>query len=169
MIITEDYKELNRKLHEADPEYGTSGAKWRDFIRYTSDYGRMDILDFGCGKCTLAEALGPAYSVTHYDPCIPEFSSTPEPHDAVACTDVMEHVEPELVDSVLKEIRRLTRKRAFFAIAMHPALKVLEDGRNAHLTIRDRLWWTQRLADAGFEIEKQSDDTWERKAWFVVH
>jgi len=168
MIITESYKALNKQLHDEKPEYGTSGHVWREFVRELSEFGRQSILDFGCGKCTLATALGPAYRVTNYDPCIPGLDSTPGQHDVVVCGDVMEHVEPELVMNVLREIRRLTKRTAFFVIALHPASKTLADGRNAHLSLHAQETWERFLTDAGFTVERQSNPAKEAyNAWYI--
>lgn len=156
MIITESYKSLNKQLHDADPDYGISGHHWRDYVREYSEFGRLSILDFGCGKCTLARSLGPAYRVTNFDPCIPGLDSTPGPHDVVVCGDVMEHVEPSLVMNVLREIRRLTKRKAFFVIGLIPAQKFLADGRNAHLSMHDQATWGKFLEEAGFTVEQQS-------------
>jgi 2-polyprenyl-3-methyl-5-hydroxy-6-metoxy-1,4-benzoquinol methylase len=169
MIITESYKELNRQLHETNPNYGVSGSKWRDFARNLSDWGRKPILDYGCGKQTLAKSLGPAYHVTGYDPCIPGLDTTPEPHPIVICGDVMEHVEPEYIEPVLKQIRELTKEKAFFVIALGPSQKTLADGRNSHISQHDADWWRGKLIDAGFTIAKEKpQEKGQGATWFTV-
>ena len=168
MIITEDYKALNKQLHESNPHYGTSGHIWREFVREMSDWGRLPILDFGAGKCTLAKSLGPAYKVTNFDPCVPGLDAAPEPHDIVVCGDVMEHVEPDLVMNVLREVRRVTKRKALFVISLKPAQKVLADGRNAHLSLYPQVTWEMFLTDAGFKIESQSDANADNfTSWYV--
>lgn len=174
MIITEAYREQNRKLHETNEKYGTSGRVWREFVRNISDWGRRDILDFGAGKRTLSQSLGPAYRVTDYDPCIPGLDAEPEPHDIVVCGDVMEHVEPELVENVLAKIRTLTKHKAFFVIAMLPSTKTLPDGRNSHLSLHDDEWWREKIEAAGFEIiesksmRKEAIDRSPGTTWFIA-
>lgn len=168
-MITPEYKELNRQLHETNPHYGISGAKWREFARHLSDWGRKPILDYGCGKQTLAKSLGPAYRVTNFDPCIPGLDAMPEPHDVVICGDVMEHVEPDCIELVLKEIRRLTKEKALFVIALGPSQKTLADGRNSHISQHPAEWWRGKLIDAGFTVaeEKPTEQT-ETATWFTV-
>lgn len=151
-MISPEYKEMNKTLHEQHPEYGISGQRYTEIAREVSKWGRRDVLDYGCGKATLSNALGPAYKVTNYDPCIPGRDTPPEPHEIVVCTDVMEHIEPEFVDDVLRDIRRLTKDMAFFSIYMKEALKVLPDGRNAHISQHPYEWWKEHLEAAGFEI-----------------
>lgn len=169
MLITPEYRELNRQLHQTSDAYGTSGAQWRDAVRAISEFGRLNILDFGCGKATLSKALGPAYRVTNYDPCIDGLDTPPEPHDVVVCGDVMEHVEPEFVMNVLKDIRRLTKVRALFVIGMIPAKKTLADGRNAHLSLHSHDEWAAKLKEAGFEVLESSNPNEKGgNAWFVM-
>lgn len=168
-MITPEYKELNRQLHETNPHYGISGAKWRDFARHLSDWGRKPILDYGCGKQTLAKSLGPAYRVTNYDPCIAGLDATPEPHEVVICGDVMEHVEPECIGEVLTEIRRLTKEKALFVIALGPSQKTLGDGRNSHISQHPAEWWRGKLIEAGFTVAKEKPtEPNETATWFTV-
>lgn len=112
-------------------------------------------MDYGCGKRTLEEALG--FPIANYDPAVEGLDATNEPHDIVACTDVLEHIEPDLLVGVLADIRRCTKKAAFLLIATRPAKKYLEDGRNAHLIQRDAKWWLGRLWDAGFRVRQFVD------------
>lgn len=156
-MISEEYKKLNRELHKTNPEYGVSGYKYADPIRELSDYGRLSILDYGCGKQKLKQALGPAYHVTGYDPCLEGLDKPPEPHDIVACTDVMEHVEPEFIDDVLKDIRRLTKKSVLFSICIIPARKTLADGRNPHISLLSIDEWCKRIEEARFKIDSRHD------------
>lgn len=166
MIISEAYRKQNQELHERNEHYGTSGAKWRGMVRPLARWGRAAILDFGCGKQTLSKALGPAYRVTDYDPCIPGLDTPPVPHPVVVCGDVLEHVEPELLPHVLKELRRVTEEVGFFVINLGPSKKTLADGRNAHLIQKPVDWWEEKILAAGFTIEKQDHN--EREVWFIV-
>ena len=143
MKITQEYLALNRELH-ARGEYGVSGSRWAPTVLQVADMlGTRDILDYGCGKRTLEQALG--FPIRNYDPCIAGLDAPPEPADLVACTDVLEHIEPACLDEVLDDLERVTRKIGFFVIANRPAKKVLADGRNAHLIQEDVDWWRARL------------------------
>jgi hypothetical protein len=154
MLISDAMRDMNRQLFDANPLFATSGQLHRAEVRPLADWGRKSILDYGAGRCTLAVALGPAYDVTNYDPALPELNVPPEPHDVVVCTDVLEHVEPECLDDVLKDLLRLTREHLFVSIAMKPSSAILADGRNAHLIIENKEWWKAKLEEAGFEIVK---------------
>lgn len=141
MLITDEYRELNRKLHE-NPEYGNNGSKLFKDVLFIAD-GNKDILDYGCGKRTLEKALG--FPIKNYDPCIEGLDSPPEPADVVICGDVLEHIEPECLGDVLDDLRRVTIGKGLFLIATRPAKKILADGRNAHLIQQDYKWWLPKL------------------------
>lgn len=91
--------------------------------------------------------MAPDWDVIGYDPCIPGLDDPPEPADMLVCTDVLEHIEPEYLDDVMRDIRRLMLKAGFLAVDTVEAQKFLADGRNAHLTIEDGQWWLRRLMD----------------------
>jgi len=78
--------------------------------------------------------------------------AAPEPHDIVACTDVLEHLEPYCVDDVIDDLRRVTRKALFLTIATRVSKRTLADGRNAHLIVEGAPFWLQILWKAGFEV-----------------
>lgn len=167
-MISETYRKLNADLHKSDENYGISGFRYVGLVRELSQWGRKRILDYGCGKAQLARFLGPAYKVTNYDPCIEGLDTPPEPHPIVVCTDVMEHIEPEFVDEVLKDLRRLTQELAFLSICSVPAVKVLADGRNAHLSQHPPQWWKDKLKAAGFEVVGSYDDDGNHNTFGVV-
>lgn len=144
MTISESYRELNAKLHASNEHYGTSGAKYAPQIQALAmSIQSEDILDYGCGKSTLANNL--PFKIHQYDPAIPKYAALPEPANLVVCTDVLEHIEPEMLDSVLNHLRDLTKRKGFFIIANREAKKTLEDGRNAHFIIESPEWWLSKL------------------------
>jgi len=143
MKISPGYLEQNRKLHESG-YYGISGARWAHPVRQLCEQlGTRDVLDYGCGQRTLEKSLG--FPIHNYDPCIAGLDAPPEPADIVVCTDVLEHIEPDCLDEVLDDLRRVTRRAGFFLIATRPAQKFLPDGRNAHLIQQGPEWWLPRL------------------------
>lgn len=105
-----------------------------------------DILDYGCGKQNLKTAL-PDHDVTGYDPCIEGRDGRPAPHSFVYCGDVLEHVEPDCVDAVLTDIKDLTQHAALLVTNSEPAVKVLSDGRNAHLVQKPMWWWSEKISN----------------------
>jgi len=161
-MISEEYRKLNEQLHADRADYGAGGHKWAPtVIDLARELAVTSILDYGCGKRTLEEAL--KFSIRNYDPAIPGLDAPPEPADLVVCTDVLEHIEPEHLEAVLGDIRRCTLKAALLVVATRPAKKTLADGRNAHLIQRPieewladlgllRLWTPMQLVNFGGEF-----------------
>jgi hypothetical protein len=143
--ISEGYRALNRDLHERDERFGARDARANAAVVYafSRQLSTEDVLDYGCGKGKLAAAL--PFPIREYDPAIPGKDAPPEPADLVVCLDVMEHVEPECLDAVFADLRRVVRKFGLFSIACRPAKKVLADGRNAHLIVQSPEWWRARF------------------------
>jgi 2-polyprenyl-3-methyl-5-hydroxy-6-metoxy-1,4-benzoquinol methylase len=145
-LITDDYCKLNAEMHKLKPHYGVSGEKYANQVHALAlALQTEDILDYGCGKSTLAQNL--PYKIKQYDPAIPKHSALPKPADMVVCTDVLEHIEPEMLGEVLDHLKSLVKCKGFFIIATRPANKHLPDGRNAHLIIEDARWWLNALWD----------------------
>jgi hypothetical protein len=149
LLLSEEYREQNRLLHDSNDGYGRSGSQWSPLILKTIEDagGYASILDYGCGKSTLAQALAEkGIVIAEYDPAIPGKDAPPEPAELVIAGDVLEHVEPECLDAVLAELKRLAQRKLIVVIDTKPAGKTLPDGRNAHLIIEDAKWWGARLS-----------------------
>ena len=143
-LISDEYREQNRLLHERE-DYGHNGARYKDTVLTVMDRtGARTILDYGCGKGSLRKALGPF--VSNYDPAVPEFAGEPEPADLVVCTDVVEHVEPDMLDAVLDHIKSLGQ-HYLLIVSCREAHKTLPDGRNAHLIVQPPEWWDRKMKE----------------------
>ena len=137
-MITEYHRLQCAALHALLPEHGASGAKWGEDVRLlTKKFGESHVLDYGAGKGGLAKYLSDrGLVVNEYDPAIPGKDEQPSFAPIVSCTDVLEHVEPQFLDSVLADIERLTGCICFFVISLQQAKKRwLPNGKNAHLII----------------------------------
>jgi hypothetical protein len=78
---------------------------------------------------------------------------------------VLEHIEPNLIDNVLDDLKRVTAALGVFTVHTGPAAKVLLDGRNAHLIQRPAAWWLPKFMER-FELAQ-----FQRMAmgfWIVV-
>lgn len=146
-LITDAYRALITQLHDEREDWGMVGAGFAPVVLALCERaGVKECLDYGCGKQRLRDALAPDGITVHgYDPAIAEVSAPPEPHDVVVSFDVLEHIEPECLDEVLADMKRVTRKFGCFTIATRPAKKILADGRNAHLIVEPAEWWLKRL------------------------
>lgn len=144
MLISENYKEQMKELHKSG-KFGIKGHVYvKDVMHLAVQVDAKSILDYGCGSGTLKKNM--TLPVREYDPAIPGKDSPPLPADLVVCTDVLEHVEPECLEGVLNHLRCLTNKLCYAVIHLTPAMKVLPDGRNAHLILEDVPWWSMRLS-----------------------
>lgn len=150
-LISPEYRAINAQLHD-NPAFGVIGQRYAERVGNLMRASNLtDLLDYGCGKATLAKALAvshPEITATNYDPAIPEYSAHPtEAHDFVACTDVLEHIEPAHIDAVLDDIARLTRIACYLVISKVPSSShFLPDGRNPHLIVEQAPWWHEKLA-----------------------
>lgn len=150
-LISEEYRRMQEELHR-NPNYGVASTQYAPLVADVLKSVRPpEMLDYGAGKGRLGETLRtllpPAEMPTlrHYDPARPEWSATPAPAPFVACIDVLEHIEPELLDNVLDDLARVTDGYGMFTVHTGPAVKVLADGRNAHLIQQPPAWWLPRF------------------------
>lgn len=110
--------------------------------------GVHHLLDYGCGsQVNLAKNLKVPHKLSYqaYDPGVPRFSKPPLPAEMVACIDVLEHIEPHLLDNVLNDLARLCEGIIFLTVTTCAALKTLSDGRNAHLIQQPMSWWMPKF------------------------
>jgi uncharacterized Rossmann fold enzyme len=143
-LISAEYRTLNEKLHKENLAYGVGGGKHAETVlKIAASIKTHSILDYGCGKGYLAKNI--PFPIWEYDPAITGKDEPPRPADLVACTDVLEHIEPSKLNFVLDDIRRCTKQVAYLTIHTGPAQKKLSDGRNAHLIQRKKAWWKKQL------------------------
>lgn len=147
MLISTEYKEQQKKLHET-AEYGTESIGVAPFIsQIINSLGVRELLDYGAGRGNLMKHLkvGHPMQIQCYDPAVEEWAGTPIPSQMVCCIDVLEHVEPDCLEEVLDDIQRVTMMVAYISVSTVPSKKTLEDGRNAHLNIQTPEWWLEKL------------------------
>jgi hypothetical protein len=154
-LISEAYREMQQKLHE-NPGYGVASVEYAPLVAdVAKTVGATELLDYGAGKgrlgTMLREKFGMPLQIYHYDPAIPAWSAPPKPCRFVACIDVLEHIEPDLLDNVLDDLQRVTSGVGVFTVHTGPAAKILPDGRNAHLIQRPSAWWLPKFMER-FEL-----------------
>jgi hypothetical protein len=153
--ISQEYLQTQKELHQS-PYYGQASLLMAPFVKKIfQDSNFISISDYGAGKKNLEKKLIELglknFKYYPYDPVFPEYG-LPQKADIVCCIDVLEHVEEAYLLNVLDELKRLTIKLGFFAIATTPAKKFLKDGRNAHLIQKPASWWLPLMCSR-FEIE----------------
>lgn len=155
MLISDQYRELNAKLHRDNPNYGSRKRDdvYQEVTQLATEVGASSILDYGCGKAEMSRHVP---NVVSYDPCVFEYSAPPPACDLVCCCDVLEHIEPELLDDVLADLHKLSKKATYLVISTRPASKILADGRNAHLIVKPADWWVEKINSVFVEFKQRT-------------
>lgn len=147
-MITEEYRSLQRELHETRDDYGMASIKFGKIVGQIIDGNNVEtLLDYGAGKQRLKSAIEARlpFQYVAYDPAMPGIADEPSPAELVCCIDVLEHVEPDMLHRVLQHIRVKAQRIVFITVHCGPAGKTLSDGRNAHLIQERPAWWMYRL------------------------
>lgn len=155
LTISDEYRRLNVEFHKKEKArgkpWGMSARKYFKQIRgMVQELGARDILDYGCGQCTLTQELrkaGIQTPVYEYDPCIEEKMNNKQKADLVVNTDVMEHIESDLIENVLWDIWNHANKGIFFVIATVGSSEWLTPDINAHQTVESPVWWLNKLEE----------------------
>lgn len=161
MLTSDEYKRTLEETHkQSDYRWGqTARRNLYRIVAHIEESGCSNVLDYGSAGGSLERELErrkllPNVSFLQYDPGYPDKAHNNLPRDFVLCSDVLEHVEPELLNNVLDDLYRCMRQQGYFSIGCYPAEKTLPDGRNAHLILEDPSWWLLKLQQ-WFEIDKE--------------
>jgi hypothetical protein len=157
-VISDEQRALNKALHAQSDQFGNraDGAGLAGnlpaALKRMHELGVCNsVLDYGTGKGKLVkrlrEELPSNIAVQGYDPAVEAWEHKPEqPADILTCLDVLEHIEMDSIDAVLRDIKALTRRFCYLVIDLQPAVKTLADGRNAHILLAPPEWWVGRIA-----------------------
>jgi hypothetical protein len=106
-------------------DYGSGGSNW-DLEGFHED-----------GK-SAKEYFG-LEAVKKYDPArgLDERSKV----DAVICFDVLEHIHILDISKVIRDLFASSGKLLIINVACYSARAMLPNGENAHITVREPLWW----------------------------
>ena len=116
------------------------------------------ILDYGSGKGGTAEWLNgliKELEIDCYDPGHEQFKDTAlkNSYDLVYSCDVLEHIEPEDINTVIGHTQSLSTNNIHI-IDMTPAKKHLPCGRNAHVLLLDKYEWIELFETHTHTIEE---------------
>jgi len=114
VTISEEHIEEMKTLHR-NPVYGISGKKHKNVVlKLAESMNTRSVMDYGCGKGALGAGL--PFPIWEYDPAIPGKDGVPRPADLVVCLNVLEFVEPQMLDNVLGDLVRCSKKCVFAVI-----------------------------------------------------
>ena len=153
-------------MHKTRPDWGKSGLRFLDDIQAIIEgYKPVSILDYGCGKGALVSQINqrfPHIVTDLYDPGVPEFDYDPFPADFVICTDVLEHIEPDLIENVVEHLAELSQVVCYMVIHTGDCGHKLPDGSPAHILQQPQGWWMdlidEKFNKAGFSCLYQSTE-----------
>jgi acetolactate synthase regulatory subunit len=146
-LISQDYADTLAYEHANTPgKWGHTAQMYaQTIVKHAGEL--TDWLDYGAGSGGLSNAIHSRYpnkyNITEYEPSRPDSVSVPMPY--VACIDVLEHIEPDCLDAVLRDLLRVTQVRGYYTISCRLAAKILRDGQNAHLIVQPWRWWQKQL------------------------
>ena len=153
-LVPDSEISLNKSLHETDANFGNRedaagfASRLTLAIRKLASLDVCDsVLDYGTGKGALVERLRSELPsdilVDGYDPAVSKWSSRPskDKYGLVCCFDVLEHIEPVSIESVVSDICSYTDTICYSVVDLQPAVKQIADGRNAHILLAPPDWW----------------------------
>lgn len=159
--LSDEYRQTLQDQH-ADKSWGGTAVKWAGpdvakIIGRTERKGKVGryniktALDYGCGQETM-KAEFTELEWTGYDPGVIGKDEKPNgKFDLVVCTDVMEHIEREYVETVLQEIADYTKVVTFLEVACTAAHGVFatgpRKGQDVHITQRPPEWWIEKARE----------------------
>jgi hypothetical protein len=163
MLITPEYKQTLLGIHAKFQWGGTAGKYAGDSIisLLRANPEIQTILDYGCGEGSLKKWVEDKGITdkdwTLYDPGVAEFQQVPErKFDLVITTDVLEHVEETMLDSVISHLRSMTGKFLYNEIACYFCNAKFQSGpytgQDLHINLKAPDMWAQRLAHPSLDI-----------------
>jgi hypothetical protein len=183
--ISTSYKEQLQLEHDGS-KWGSTAVKYCGYLLYECLRTRPYIttmLDFGCGKAALEPWLAKHYpdiKYTGYDPGIPGKDTMPSGQfDIVVTSDVLEHIEPEVLDVTIQKLASLAKYVQFNDIACSPTHKLFASGpykgQDLHLTVEEPEWWRKKfqrvspLKEAHYEHREKASHKGRRPRCLLIH
>jgi hypothetical protein len=163
-MITTEYQKALLNLHSRY-QWGTTGGEYAGDSVFELLKGHPDIrtvLDYGCGEGGLKKFVEEKGITdrqwTMYDPGMEKFKEPPKgKFDLVITTDVLEHVEEDMLDRVLDNLRDLTGDFLYSEIACYYTNVVFADGpyagQDLHINMKAPDVWARRLRHEDFTTE----------------
>ena len=172
MAITKEYQADLQGKHARKIKWGTSAVRYGgpDIVGLIRRFHHTRIIDFGCGKGQLEGYVtknNNNLGWRNYDPGIPEYANVPNENscDMLVSCDVLEHVEPHLLDQTIQEMWSYIKVGGmmYINVPCTPTGDVFTDGpykgQNIHLTVEQPDWWRDKIESncRGFSLWTFSD------------
>ena len=119
-------EKISQKKIKSLLDYGGGGSNW-DEPGFEPKTGESAKKFFNIQKVTTFE---PARNLLNK-----------EKSDCVVCIDVLEHIYIADIPNVVNELFSLTNNLLIINVACYKAAATLPNGENAHITIRNPIWW----------------------------
>jgi hypothetical protein len=152
-LVSNEYRELLEQKHIKDKGFwgGHIDSKIKFIYNYALEYNCNSILDYGAGSSHFINDINRLYpnhsfTINEYEPGRKELAKDPPTSDMTVCLDVLEHIEPEKIDNVLKHIYNKTNKIMYFTICTVLSYSTFPNGQNLHLIIENKDWWMKKLS-----------------------
>ncbi len=115
-LASKHYRKQLQEMHK-EIKWGRDGwLSAGEVFLFKQELGAESILDYCSGRVTLAQAKS-TIRVYEYDPGIKGKDALPKPCHLIVCTDVLEHVEPDAIDSVLSHVHKLATKGIYLVVS----------------------------------------------------
>lgn len=147
------------QLRQQRPSYGSS-CHGRRALNLVMGWNPRSLIDFGCGGNEFVgmvherggQGRGVDFANERADVIAPMHATgLPDSSaDVVTAFDSLEHVLPEDVEAVLREMRRVGKPggRFVFSISTVPS-RITVNGQNLHPTVQSIAWWLNRIRRHG--------------------
>jgi hypothetical protein len=143
------YQHLYRTHHIRHKSYGSASHLPEKDESFLLANKCVNVMDFGCGKSKRLHTGN--FNAIFFDPSIKEYS---KPHrdvvDGIINYDVLEHIPTQGLDVFVKWVAMYQPKCIVLGICTRIAGAVLNNGENAHCTVRNSNWWI-KWADQSFK------------------
>ena len=172
-MISPEYRTALINKHKAG-SWGGTGARYAGqlILDRLLSAGVTTGIDFGAGQGTLKhfiEYRAPQIKVSEYDPGVSGKDVKPAgTFDAVISSDVLEHVEPEMIEETIAWMQSHSDRFLYHHIACDPAGITLPDGRNVHLITEGLDWWMDKFTDPNWQF-MEVRDCWQQKRGYFRH
>jgi Glycosyltransferase family 29 (sialyltransferase)/Methyltransferase domain len=142
---------------------------------------KSSCIDLGCGRASLSNYFDNYTGVdvsefiigqnkknrkgVYFHKSLASLEDLTNHYNCAICSDVMEHIPPEHVDSVLASMSKLNADIFYFAISTRKSVFLDNNGENLHLTVLPAHDWRNKIL-ANFIIlnEETSGSLWICKA-----